>query len=142
MNDDPLLNFSNVDLLTSRDRSCRKPHTQAATDTGETKKRGMKTSSQKRVPRSIPSQTRTSNISRRRWMPTAINMALNSTHVSPSALKSKKKKKNAILLVHPYYCRITQTFPDIGPRFIPGKLPISKVKMLSRRKETIWLLKR
>lgn len=73
--------------LTSRDLSCRKPHTQAATDTGDTKNSGMKTRSQKRVPLSIPSQTSTSNISSNRWMPTAINMALNSTHVSPSALK-------------------------------------------------------
>ena len=32
---------------TSRERSCLKPQTQAATETGDTKKSGMKTSSQK-----------------------------------------------------------------------------------------------
>lgn len=73
--------------ITSRDLSCRNPHTQAATDTGDTKNNGMKTRSQKWVPLSILSHTRTSNISSSRWMPTAINIALNSTQVSPSALK-------------------------------------------------------
>jgi hypothetical protein len=53
----------------------------------------MKTRSQKWLPLSILSQTKTSNISRSKWMPTAISMALNSTHVSPSALKRDKKPK-------------------------------------------------
>jgi hypothetical protein len=53
----------------------------------------MKTRSQKWLPLSILSQTRTSNISRSKWMPTAINMALNSTHVSPSALKGDGRRR-------------------------------------------------
>ncbi len=72
---------------TSSDRSCLKPHTHAATETGETKKSGMKTKSQKCEPRCTRSHTSTSKVSRRRWIPTAISMALNSTQVSPSALK-------------------------------------------------------
>lgn len=74
-------------MLTSRERSCLKPHTHAATDTGETKKRGMKTKSQKWVPLSTRAHTSTSKVRRSKWIPTAISMALNSTQVSPSALK-------------------------------------------------------
>lgn len=80
---------------TSSDLSCRNPHTHAATETGETKKSGMKTKSQKCEPLSTRSHTRTSKVSRSRWMPTAISMALNSTHVSPSALK------NTIYIIKP-----------------------------------------
>ena len=35
----------------------------------------------------------TSNISNSKWMPTAISMALNSTHVSPSALKRDRRRR-------------------------------------------------
>lgn len=83
----------NIRKLTSSDLSCRKPQTQAATDTGETKKSGMKTRSQKWLPRSILSQTSTSNISSSKWMPTAISIALNSTHVSPSALERDRRRR-------------------------------------------------
>lgn len=74
-------------ILTSRERSCLKPHTHAATDTGETKKSGMKTKSQKWVPLSTRAHTSTSKVRRSKWIPTAMSMALNSTQVSPSALK-------------------------------------------------------
>lgn len=97
----------NTGSITSRDRSCRNPHTQAATDTGDTKNNGMKTRSQKWVPLSILSHTRTSNISSRRWMPTAMSIALNSTQVSPSALKREGsiqfscQKKSTLSCKHP-----------------------------------------
>lgn len=53
----------------------------------------MKTRSQKWLPLSILSHTSTSNISNSKWMPTAISMALNSTHVSPSALKRDRRRR-------------------------------------------------
>lgn len=108
--------FLNIWNLTSSDLSWRKPQTQAATDTGETKKSGMKTRSQKWLPLSILSHTSTSNISSSKWMPTAISMALNSTHVSPSALKRdrrRRKKTSSVQNLHSeQVAHVTPTYMD------------------------------
>lgn len=58
--------YSQITTNTSSDRSCLNPHTHAATETGETKKSGMKTKSQGCEPRCTRSHTSTSKVSSRR----------------------------------------------------------------------------